>query len=415
MNYKLWFCLYNLLLLFFSFPLLLILTILAFLNKRIKRTLKHRLFFPLKLPQDSIWFHVSSVGELNSIKKLIILFQKRYSVYITTLTDTGLEQAKKINGNNSSILPLEIFFILPLFIKKLNPRMVIINETEIWPSLILYAKLKNIPVYSINTIITRKSYRLYVLFKFFFKILFSTYKLFFVQNKETEEILLQFDVPKRKILRLGNTKFDVDIPQKRKNYKKYLKIKNGIIITGGSTHAPEEEILIRCFLRLKLSLNYKIILILAPRHINRIKEVTEILKQYNLRFSLFSSPVQGSEVILIDKMGVLLDIYRISDICFVGGTFAKVGGHTPVEPGMFAKPVICGPHIFKNEGLFKPLLANKGGIMVKTEDELYRLLFRLIKDKRYRERTGRKAFEIIKKNQGISEKIFTKIISLEKI
>ena len=396
---------YNLFLNILFLPFLIIFILVAILNKRLSFNFFQRISFIKNKPEGKvIWFHCSSFGEVNAIKSVIEKLKKRKKkIYITTLTDTGFLNAKKIVGDNCSIIPFDFNFLIKRFIKKIKPEILIIEETEIWPNLIWQTSKFKIPIIYINALITEKSYKAYKLLKFIFSKVLKRIEIFFVQNQETEFYLKKLGVDKNKIKYIGVTKFDIKIP--KINKLKIFKADSKIIVAG-STHHNEEKILIETFKKLKNEFpNLK--LIIAPRHIERLNEIVKLLETEKIKFNLFSKIKNfcNEEVLIIDKMGVLMEIYNLSNISFVGGTLVKVGGHNPLEPASLKKPVLFGPFIKNNFVAFQLLLENKAGIMVKDASELYEKIKFLLKNKNEAKKMGLNAYKILKTNSGASQKI----------
>ncbi len=406
--------LYNLILNFLSPLIMLLLLILSIFNKRLRRTFFQRFFFKTRSRENPpIWFHASSLGEFNAIKNVINLVKNSYdSVIITTLTDTGYEAAIKTFGkDNVYILPLDFNFLIKLFIRKINPILLVIEETELWPNLIFYSAKNNIPIIYTNTIINEKSFNAYKRFSFIFKNILNKINIFFVQNNETEIYLRYFQIPSEKIKYAGNIKFDINI---KKTYPGKIKknlyfSNNNIIITAGSTRDGEEEFLLEAYKKLK-DLNKKVKLIIAPRHLERVNTILQLIKKYDFKYSLYSKKIKNFDILVVDKLGVLIDMYSISDISFVGGTIAPIGGHNPLEPAAVGKVVIFGPYINNNRIAFETLLSYKGGFMVKSRDEFVDIVKLLISDSNLLKKYGKNARLVIEQNKGASQKIASYIL-----
>ena len=297
------------------------------------------------------------------------------------------------------------------FIKKLNPLVLIIEETEIWPNLIYQNFKLKIPVIYTNCIISEKSYKFYNLLPFIFRKILKKINIFFIQNKDTEKYLIDFGINKGKIKYIGNIKFDIKINLNKnaQKIKKRLYIDNRFIITGGSTRKGEEKILINVYNNLKMDYN-KLFFILAPRHLDRINEIINLAKKFKLKYSLYSNPEPGCNMLIVDKMGVLLDMYLISNISFIGGTLVPVGGHNPLEAVSFKKPILCGKYINNNKEAFLKIINNNGGFIVDGEKELQNKLKLLLNSKKKLLAMGNNAYKILKDNQGASQKIVKYLI-----
>ncbi|MBN1897506.1 MAG: 3-deoxy-D-manno-octulosonic acid transferase [Spirochaetes bacterium] len=397
---------YNFVLLIFFIPFVLVYAILSLFNKRLRDTFPARLgfsSFPFSL-NNPVWFHCSSLGEVKAIESLVLQLKKRYpAIFISTLTETGLQKAKDLVQDNCSIIPFDINFLTRRFIKKLKPRLLVIEETEIWPNLIHQADAFGIPVIYINALISKKSSRFYNHFNFLFSPVLNRINTFFIQNEETSRHLRSLRVPSRKIKFIGITKFDLTF-QVSKAVSVFSSPSS--IITCGSTREGEEQILINVFQKLKKRFpSLKIIII--PRHIERIGRIKKLLDDKYIDYDLFSRLVKKTDkdVFIVDKIGVLMKMYHLSDISFIGGTLVPIGGHNPLEPAFLKKPIVFGPHIHNNYVAFTLLLKNRAALMVKNEKELEIKLSYLLSHPSVRKKMGQSAMATLKKNQGASKRL----------
>lgn len=294
---------------------------------------------------DSLWFHASSVGEINGLKPFILKILEDYpaeNIIITTMTTTGKKVAQEISPKLTTVLvPFDLSLYVKRFIKKINPKMLILAETELWFSMINECTKLQIPIMLSNARLSNRSYPRYLKHK----------KIFSPLLKRIEVILAQSELDKERFEKIGaehvlvggNLKFCVNLP---KYNTKELRLKYGyseddLLITWGSSRPGEELLMINHFFKLKDEFP-QIKLILVLRHINRIKEVEGILEVGD--YTTLSNFSPGKPILLVDKMGVLNQFYAISDISIVGGSFCDFGGHNPLEPAFYAKPIIIGEY-----------------------------------------------------------------------
>ncbi len=406
---------YNVFLYVFFIPLSVILVFISIFNSRIRKTLKYRFFINIKKSDEKrVWFHCSSLGEFNAIKNVILKVEKKIpNIFITVLTDTGYEAAVKLFGKERvAILPLDLKFLIKRLIKRINPAILIIEETELWPNMIYQANKQDIPIIYANAIISDRSFKSYKKFAFIFAKVIKSIELFFVQNKTTAEYLKYFGIREERIKYIGNVKFDIklDFDKDPEELKKIYYLEENKILTCGSIREGEEEILIKAFGVIKKKLS-NIKLIMVPRHLDRIQDIIKIIERYSLGYSLLSELKKAYDILIVDKMGVLLDFYAVSDISFIGGTMVPIGGHNPLEAAVFGKPVIFGKYIKNNEQAFLELSKNNAGIMVHNEAELTDMLIKLFKESRLRESMGRNAVLVMEKNRGAADKIAEVILN----
>ena len=330
-----------------------------------------------------IWMHASSMGEvsvLSILKSHIEKIDGSVSVFITVMTETGYNRAKKMFANSGSVgyLPLDYRSAIRRFLNKVNIRAAVFIETEIWPNIIHELGRKNIPIFLANGRLSEKSCRRYVHFRKALSRLLGNYHRLMVQSEADRDRFLDIGAPADKVEVIGSLKFDAPmnrLPENRKN-----QIKNSLpfqpedkILIAGSTRKGENEIILKLYKRLLDGIE-NIKLILVPRHPERVGEVTALTKDMNIPYCLYSElkdAPASCHVLIVDKMGILNDLYALSDIAFVGGTLADIGGHNILEPVWAGIPVIYGPSIYNVRDSSEFIMENNFGEMVPDENILY--------------------------------------------
>ncbi len=292
--------------------------------------------------KDNIWFHGCSLGEIKSFKPLIE--QLGLNVDLTTTTQTGFDEAKKLS-KNVRFLPFEIF--LPFWIKQ--PKILVVTEAELWYMLFFIAKKRGSHNILINARISDKSYKSYKRFSWFYKKIFALVDTVYAQSEIDTNRLKEFGA--KNVHVNGNIK-SASIP---KLTCKYIK-PNKRVITLASTHEGEEEAILD-----SLKIEKDDMLIIAPRHPERFKSVQKICEKYakNMNFKKFSKDgFCECDVLLCDTLGELINIYAITDITILGGSFLeKLGGHNPLECAYFNNIIISGHNIHNQKTLY-PLVEN---------------------------------------------------------
>jgi len=332
---------FSLLTLFYliSIPFLILLSF----KKKYRESIPARFFLYKNPPfeKSGVWFHSCSLGETKSLKPLIEEL-KNEIINISVITHTGFDEAKKLS-KNVRYLPFEIF--LPFWIKR--QKVLVVTEAELWLMLFAVAKYKGIKTILINARISDRSYKRYLAFRFFYKIIFSYIDVVFAQSKKDANRLKELGA--KKIIVNGNLKSFQKISVS-KEYEKDDKF----ITTLASTHENEEEIILSS---INIEKGDKIIVV--PRHPERFEKVDLFLKEFakreGLSYGRFSKMKDfKTDITLVDVMGELVNIYKISDLVFLGGSFVKnVGGHNPLEPAFFGCRVISGKEIFNQNALFE--------------------------------------------------------------
>lgn len=288
--------------------------------------------------KEGIWFHTCSMGETKAIKPLVEAIEDE--VNISVITNTGFEEAKTLS-KNYRYLPYEIF--LPFWIRK--QKALVVMEAELWYMLFLCAKTKATKTYLINARISDKSYNSYKRFSFFYKKVFANIDKIFAQTQEDKKRLEELGAKNIEVI--GNIK----LAQLPKVTQKLEKPKE-LLITAGSTHENEEKLILEAYEKNQGKL------VIVPRHPERFEKVYSLIKEFSRKkdFSFHRYSEQedfNSDVILVDKMGVLINIFAISDVVILGGAFEKIGGHNPVEPAFFNCKLISGKEYFNQKSLFE--------------------------------------------------------------
>jgi 3-deoxy-D-manno-octulosonic-acid transferase len=383
-------------------------------------------FFQSLSFDSPIWVHAASVGEvlcsIPLLKKIKNEFP-RLKIVLTTMTSTGNETAKTRLPEADEILfvPIDHPLIIRRTIEKVRPSLLLIAETELWPNLLRSCGDKGIPIVLFNGRISQKSFQRYLLLKFFFKECLKCVSLFLMQTEEDRRRLIEIGGESQKTRVVGNLKFDQTFPSFTKGAKGEMDNVLGFhgkekILIAGSTHSGEEEILITLYKELK-KMDPHLVLIVAPRHLERLEEVERILKRESLSWLRKTSLVPGAgrsdqeqpEVILLDTMGELMSIYSLGTLVFVGGSLVPVGGHNPLEPVFYKKCLLFGPYMFNFKDISSRLIEKGGAIQVSGKEEFFSQLKRLLFDDRARKEVGEKGYQFLQKHQGATQRIFEEI------
>jgi len=351
--------------------------------------------------QKGILFHSASMGELTAIKTLVIKHLQEHpevKLSITTSTVTSCAEANKISPKVHSFLSvLDIQHLRNKQLKRINPGLICIIETEIWPNMLLWAKQHKVPVLFLNARMSARNFKSYRMLKFLFWHLQSPITEIHTQSKE--DAMRYRKIFRKPVLISGNLKFslvlkDYNTEQLRAEwgYKK-----DDFIICWGSSRPGEEELLISLFPYLKEAIP-NLHLIIALRHPRRLEEVKELLLNYSYScFTTRNEKSQTEEIMLLDTLGILDQAYCICDLAIVGGSFSDFGGHNPLEPAYYKKPVIIGPYHYSCKESVKKL-RQAGGIVISNKDDLGNDLITLYKNIELREKMGIAAKKVLTEN-----------------
>jgi 3-deoxy-D-manno-octulosonic-acid transferase len=399
----------------------------SLIQKRFRKALPQRMgFFQSPSFKRPIWVHAASVGEVLCSIPLLKKIKKESThlkIILTTMTFTGNETAKTYlpEADQVLFLPIDHPFIIPRVVEKIQPNLLLIAETELWPNLLQSCGKKGIPIVLFNGRISQKSFQRYHLFKFFFKKCLKHISLFLMQTEEDRTRIIEMGGESQKTRVVGNLKFDQTFPSFTQevvaDMAKHLGLQgNENILIAGSTHPGEEEILVSLYKEIK-KINPHLVLILAPRHLERLEEVERILRKESLSWLRKTSLSLGAgrsdqerpDVILLDTMGELMGLYSLGTLVFVGGSLVPVGGHNPLEPLFFRKCVLFGPYMFNFLEISNRLIENGGAIQVSGKEDLFSQMKRLLFDEDARKEVGEKGYQFLQKHQGATERMFEEI------
>lgn len=299
---------------------------------------KRFLFINRPFKSGGIWLHCASFGEVRSIKTIVELLPKNIQINISVGTKTGLEEAQKLYPfADIKYLPFEIF--LPFWVTK--QKALIVFEAELWFNLFYFAKKQNITTALFNARISDKSFNSYKKFNLYYKQIFNNIDFVFSQSNEDKNRLENFGA---KAEVLGNIKSLIE-PKIDRIFTK----PSDLITCIASSHETEEILIIKSWIHSNIGGK----LLIVPRHPERFLPLFNELKNLDFSVSLFSKSGNfDSQITLIDLMGKLNEIYYISDIIVLGGSFIDRGGHNPLEPAFFGCKIITGKNISNQKSLF---------------------------------------------------------------
>lgn len=323
-----------------------------FFSKRLKQDFSKRKFSNNQ--NEAILIHMSSVGEFNLSRELIDrLILKGENVILSIMTDTGKAATEKVYGNNENVaifyFPLDDYVCLANLFKTYKIKKTVIIETEIWPNLYSVASEKS-ELYIINGRLTEKKMKSYLKIKGFIKKLLNKAEKIMVQSEEDRKRYASLGLTDEKVKVYKNLKYSIKYEKiSEETEEKYIENniqKDKKIIVCGSTRPGEEKIWLEVFKEINEEKEYQ--LVLVPRHLDRIDEVINEIHQVftegensKISYSLMSED-KKTDILVVDKMGVLRDFYQLADFVFVGGTLVDIGGHSILEPLYYGKKPIIG-------------------------------------------------------------------------
>jgi 3-deoxy-D-manno-octulosonic-acid transferase len=363
--------------------------------------------------RPTIWIHAVSVGEVLAISGLATELTKRFSqhrVVISTTTDTGQKLARtRFDEENVFYFPLDFAFAIRPYLRLLQPKLVVIAETEFWPNFLRLAHASGARIAVVNGRISDRSWPGYRRFRRLLTGVLQRVDLFLTQTAEDARRLVEIGAPPELVRATGNLKFDVPAPAAPPIIASlraaFQQAQTGPVIVCGSTVEGEEPLLLQAFINI-LASHPRAVMVLAPRHPERFGEVAELLNQLGIRFwrrSLWGGdPILGG-VLLIDTIGELAALYALADVACVGGSLVPRGGHNIIEPALHGVPIVVGNHT-ENFRDIVSLFQSRGAVRVVGPAELPLVLMDLISNPAERAELGRRAAETIRAQMGATQR-----------
>jgi 3-deoxy-D-manno-octulosonic-acid transferase len=372
----------------------------------------------------TIWFHALSLGEVVGVTPTIRLLKRsrpKDRIVISVTTDSGFEAAKRKLSDVDGIFffPLDCYVFTRTAIKNINPDLFVLVETGFWPGFIHLLNLKGVPMLLFNGRISSRSMRKYKMFSFFFSKLFNRFTMLCIQNPHSKNKLELLGVDKSRLMVVGDPKFDIlPNPSQEKREKTYQKLciaPLSMVWVAGSTHEGEEEIILDVHTKLREKFG-NLILVLAPRRLERCTNVARIMMSKGINFVRRSDQLGQSgydfSVLLLDTMGELTEVYSICNLAFVGKSLMSPGGgHNLIEPVSQGKPVLFGPFVENNQHNADELIKNGLGIQVNNAVEMEESARGWLSNKAELAKLEGKAKGFILYHQGASSRMATLIES----
>jgi 3-deoxy-D-manno-octulosonic-acid transferase len=362
-----------------------------------------------------VWVHGLSVGEVLSavpIVKMLNEYSTSSHLVFSASTKTGCEiAARHLSGHVESIFyfPYDLVFSVKRITRKIAPEVVVIVETDIWPNFLFEMKKRRTSVLLVNSRLSKASFKGYKRLGFFTKQVFLNFVHICAQSSEDAERFHRLGVPFNRITITGNIKFDEAHQTIESNDVEKLKRSMYIqqsqkVILAGSTHPGEEEILLKSFTKLKIH-NSDLLLIVAPRNPERAGSIFRMFNSAGFSVGLMKEikkifTDKKFDVIIIDTIGLLKTLYAVSDIAIIGGSLVKCGGHNPLEPAAFSKPILFGEDMSDFADISSMLLEAGGAACIKDAEELYDTVVSLLENDNRTWEMGKKALGVFNANKG---------------
>jgi 3-deoxy-D-manno-octulosonic-acid transferase len=371
--------------------------------------------------EESIWIHAVSVGEVLTVRALISDLKRRYPhlrVFLSTTTLAGQQVARHNVPDVDAVFyfPFDLAFVVRRTLRLVKPRLFIMMETEIWPNLLRQCKRLGVATVMVNGRISSRSYPRYKLVRPFFRKVLADVDRFCMQSEESARRLIDIGADASRVTVTGSLKFDsLERPgssalegRGQNRVLRYFRMSSGRhVIVAGSTMRDEEEPLLQAFRRLKSSVTNPL-LVIAPRNPERFNEVVQLARSQAFvtvrRSDLPIDAEPRAEVVVLDTIGELAQVYQIATAVFVGGSLVDIGGHNILEPAVFGKPIVFGPHMQNFQEIADAFVTHDAGIQVSHARGLEDALLTLLTDPVRRARLGAAARALVESNRGAKDK-----------
>jgi len=375
---------------------------------------------------ESIWVHAVSVGEVLSARPLISELRACYPklrLFLSTTTLTGQQLARRSVPDVDAVFyfPFDWTITARRTLNVVKPRLFVMTETEIWPNLLRECTRRGVRTLMVNGRISYRSFPRYRLIRPFMKRVLADIDRFCVQGEETSRRLIELGADPARIIVTGSLKFDSleSSPTPGRGRERVLRFfrvpPTRPVIIAGSTLKGEEAPVIRAFNRVRAS-GVNALLVIAARHPERFDEVERLCRHEGLtvvrRTELPIDADPRADAVVLDTIGELAQLYQIATVVFVGGSLVPAGGHNILEPALYGKPVVFGPHMQNFGEIAETFLSNGAAIQIRTAGELQETMLSLIGDPVRRARVGAAARALVESNRGARDRTLAVIRDL---
>jgi 3-deoxy-D-manno-octulosonic-acid transferase len=387
-------------------------------------SLRQRLgFLPISFNIDgdeSIWIHAVSVGEVLTARALAADLKVRYPrlrLFLSTTTIAGQQVARRNLQHVDGVFyfPFDWAFIVRRTLALVKPRLFIMIETEIWPNLLHVCRKRGVNTVVINGRISPRSFPRYRLVRPFFRRVLADVDRFCMQSEESARRLVVLGADPARVTVTGSLKFDsLELPtatphgKPRERVLRFFRLPpNRTVVVAGSTMKGEEAAFLRAFTRVKAKFP-NALAVVAPRQPERFAEVERVARDAGFvtmrRSELPIDADPRADVVVLDTIGELAQLYQVATAVFVGGSLADHGGHNILEPAIFGKPIVFGTHMQNFKEIADAFLTNDAAVQVQSDRELDDVLLQLVTDPVRRARLGAAARALVEANRGAKDK-----------
>ncbi|MGD8569577.1 MAG: 3-deoxy-D-manno-octulosonic acid transferase [Gammaproteobacteria bacterium] len=406
-------------LLILLFPILFLYTIGQAFKARQWRYITQRCGFGCVVPDTTtFWIHAASVGEVNAATPLIRALKQHYpqpGILLTTTTATGAQAAAKLittHGTDSEMthcyLPLDYRFAVNRLLRRTSPRCVLVMETEIWPNLFSACRHYNIPLLTINGRLSQRTLQTTGWVKSLYRCVLRNSSLILTRSEQDTKNYVALGAAPEKVKTIGNIKFSAQFNLPKNDSHPFG---NRHYVLAASTHDNEEQQIAQFWKQHRDDLK-KYLLVIAPRHPQRLAAIREQLEPLQLNVAIRSrnDPVdQSTELYIVDTLGELIRFMYHAEVVFMGGSLVPTGGHNILEPAFLSSAIIFGPYMDNFDDEAQLFLNHDGAIQVKNIHETGKIITALLADEDRRRRLGNNAHALLEKQKNIAERYVAEI------
>lgn len=412
-------------------PLLLLFLIIRSKNHpEYRQRLLERLgFISSNMKKEGIIVHAASVGEVIALKAFIeklLVSYPNIPITVTTFTPTGSAQVKKLFANRVQhcYLPIDSWLCTWFFLSSLKPKAMIFMETELWPNLIAQCKSRHIKLLLVNGRLSTKSMNSYQKLQWLIKPTLNAFDKILTQSQVNQDNFVALGGNELRCELSGNLKFDISVNpnviKKQAELAKYIEQPRKLWVIA-STHKGDEALILKSFKELYKQ-HTDLLLVIVPRHPERFNEVAELCIKEGFTTTKRSecTPVNSStHVWILDTLGELMPMCALASVVTMGGSFSDIGGHNPLEPALFKKPVIVGSNmsnftevmeqLSKAQGIIQlsnsqPNNAQLNNAQLNNVEQLTNTMAELLQNETQQSTLGENAYKVVLQNQGASDK-----------
>ncbi len=371
---------------------------------------KERLGFPSFKTRKAVWIHAVSVGETVLAIKLIENLQSIFPnvpIVLTTMTATGSKLAQAVEAENyfHCYVPYDVPFALKNFFRAIQPQLLIIMETELWPNLTYFAAKSAAKIVLANARLSEKSFHGYQKIRFLTRPMLEKFSVIACQSQNDAARFINLGAKKETVHVTGSIKFDLSVPDDLVKQGRLLRASwepKRLTWIAASTHENEEEIILAAHREIQKTFP-DALLILVPRHPERFREVRKLCEEKGFRIikrTQGKTVTAETEIFIGDSLGELYFYYAMADVAFVGGSLIKKGGHNLLEPASLGIPILSGPNLFNFREISEILLENGALEITQDKDELARAVKGYFNDATLQQTKGDRARELVLANRG---------------